>query len=122
MLPRQPVPLQKPFAKGQLVVQVQVDQSAGGRVEDKIVIDPRVGGGRDSRESLESGSGEHTVQRRPPPPVHQDVEIRQAFEAGCEVLVALPMAVRDLLVVQFSKEARQHVKHGSLAPRHSRWG
>jgi len=57
-LPRKPISLEVLFSDGQLVMEMQVRESAGCRVEPDIVLDARIAASCSGEQTLEAQVGE----------------------------------------------------------------
>jgi len=95
------------LAEDQSVVDVEVDQTAGGFVEAKMALDTG-DGTRLRRQHRDEPMGfEHAAEARVMVGVDQKVEIGLTPQGRRKVLVALPMDIGDPLLVEGGKE-RSH--------------
>jgi hypothetical protein len=88
------------FSQDQPIVDIEVKQSAGARVEPQIAVESGHGAGRWRCHGHETEGIDDAEEARAMVRVDQEIEVGLPFERRRQVLVALPVDVGDTPGVQ----------------------
>jgi hypothetical protein len=91
-------------------MEMKVDEASSLIVEAEVVFDRGIGSQRRRRETLEPALGQNVLQIRDASPIDQNVQIREAIKGRAQVLVALPVTIRNVRAVQSAEQVADNAK------------
>ena len=94
------------------MVQVEVDEPAGGRVHGQVILDPGIVAARRGREPLVSRLAQDRGEPRARARLDQHVQVGEPAEALIQVPVALELAVAEAGVVEPGRQRVHDLQHG----------
>jgi hypothetical protein len=85
-----------PLPERELIVEMEVDEPPRLMIKTEIVLDSGIGAQWRSHKAPEAGVGKNALQIPRPTPINQDVEVGKPINCGAHMLVAFPMTIREI--------------------------